>query len=184
MTWVDPAEELSAIHRWFGERGLELELFQRGDGRWRGMVSVAGESRGTGEYVEGDDELDAARAAQRRHSSRQLRAALDGLSQVAQSEVVQLLAAEVMLARIPGGRSRLGRQAALATAVWMLDPKRRAATRTVGKVATDWARLRMGSGNARSGELPRARAQEMLPAALGATERGLDALRLRLQQKR
>jgi hypothetical protein len=66
----------------------------------------------------------------------------------------------------------------------MLDPKRRAATRTVGKVATDWARLRMGSGSAASGELPRARAQEMLPAALGATERGLDALRLRLQQKR
>jgi len=183
MTWVDPVEELSAIHRWFGERGLELELFQRGDGRWRGMVTVSGESRGTGQYVEGDDELDAARAAQRRHSSRQLRAALDGLSQVAQSEVVQLIAAELMLARMPGGRSRFGRQAALATAVWMLDPKRRSATRTVGRVATDWARLRVGGRNA-GGELPRARAQEMLPAALGATERGLDALRTRLQQRR
>jgi hypothetical protein len=183
MTWVDPSEELAAIHGWFTQRGLELELFQRGDGRWRGMVTVAGESRGTGEYVEGEDELDAARAAQRRHSTRQLRAALDGLSQVAQSEVVQLLAAEVMLARMPGGRSRLGRQAAMAGAVWMLDPKRRAATRTVGKVATDWARVRIANRSA-EGELPRARAQEMLPAALGATERGLDALRLRLQQRR
>jgi hypothetical protein len=184
MTWVDPAEELAAIHRWFGERSLELELFQRGDGRWRGMVTVAGESRGTGEYVEGDDELDAARAAQRRHSSRQLRAALDGLSQVAQSEVVQLLAAELMLSRIPGGRSRFGRQAALASAVWMLDPKRRSATRTVGRVATDWAKLRMAARGGGGAELPRGKAQEMLPAALGATERGLDALRLRLQQRK
>jgi hypothetical protein len=184
MTWVDPAEELAAIHRWFGERALELELFQRGDGRWRGMVTVAGESRGTGEYVEGDDELDAARAAQRRHSSRQLRAALDGLSQVAQSEVVQLLAAELMLSRIPGGRSRLGRQAALASAVWMLDPKRRSATRTVGRVAADWAKLRVAGRGAGGAELPHGKAQEMLPAALDATERGLDAIRLRLQQRK
>jgi hypothetical protein len=184
MTWVDPAQELAAIHRWFAERDLELELFERSDGRWRGMISRAGESRGTGEYVDGTDELDAARLAQRRHSSRQLRAALDGLSQVAQSEVVQLLAAEVMLARIPGGRSRAGRQAALATAVWMLDPKRRAATRTVGKVAGEWARLRIAPRDSAGAELQRGRAQEMLPAALGATERGLDALRVRLQQRR
>jgi hypothetical protein len=181
MSWIDPAQELAAIHGWFAERELELELFERGDGRWRGMITSAGESRGTGEYVEGADELEAARMAQRRHSSRQLRAALDGLSQVAQSEVVQLLAAELMLARLPGGRSRVGRQAALASAVWMLDPKRRSATRTVGRVAGEWAKLRVASR--RAAELPRPRAHALLPAALGATERRLDRLRLRLQQR-
>jgi hypothetical protein len=66
----------------------------------------------------------------------------------------------------------------------MLDPKRRAATRTVGQVAGEWARLRMAARDGGSAELPRARAHEMLPAALNATERGLDALRLRLQQRR
>jgi hypothetical protein len=181
MSWIDPAQELAAIHSWFADRELELELFERGDGRWRGMITAAGESRGTGEYVEGGDELEAARLAQRRHSSRQLRVALDGLSQVAQSEVVQLLAAELMLARLPGGRSRVGRQAALASAVWMLDPKRRSATRTVGRVAGEWAKLRVTSRHA--AELPRPRAHQLLPAALGATERRLDRLRLRLQQR-
>jgi len=91
MSWVDPAQELAAIRRWFDARDLELELFERSDGRWRAMVTAAGESHGSSEYVEAGDELEAARAAQRRHSTRQLRAALSGLSQVAQSEVVQLL---------------------------------------------------------------------------------------------
>jgi hypothetical protein len=182
VSWVDPAEELQAIHRWFADRNLELELFETSGGRWRGMITTVGESRGTGEYVEGLDELAAARMAQRRHSTRQLRTAIDGLSQVAQSEVVQLLAAEVLLARIPWGRSRLGRQTALASAVWMLDPSRRSATRTVGRVAGEWAKLRV-SGR-RPAELPRQGAKELLPVALGATERGLDRLRLRLQPKR
>jgi len=118
--------------------------------------------------------------AQRRQSTRQLRLAIDGLSQVAQSEVVQLLAAEVLLARIPGTRSRLGRQTALASAVWMLDPKRRSATRAVGRVAGDWARLRLASSSRK--ELARAGPRELLPVALGATERGLGRLRLRLMQ--
>jgi hypothetical protein len=179
VSWVDPASELAAIHRWFADRGLELELFETSGGRWRGMISVAGESRGTGEYVDALDELGAARTAQRRQSTRQLRLAIDGLSQVAQSEVVQLLAAEVLLARLPGARSRLGRQTALATAVWMLDPKRRSATRAVGRVAGDWAKLRISSRS--RPELPRAGAKELLPVALGATERGLDRLRLKLQ---
>ncbi len=169
-----------AIHRWFADRELELELFETSGGRWRGMITTAGKSRGTSEYVEGLDELGTARLAQRRHSTRQLRSAISGLSQVAQSEVVQLLAAEVFLARIPGGRSRLRRQAALASAVWMLDPKRRTATRTVGRVAGEWAKLRV-SGS-RPSELPRQGAKELLPAALGVTERSLDRLRLRLQQ--
>jgi hypothetical protein len=181
MSWVDPAQELAAIHGWFTARDLELELFETSGGSWRGMITAAGKSRGTGEYVDGVDELDAARMAQRRHSTRQLRMALDGLSQVAQSEVVQLLAAELLLARIPGGRSRIGRQTALASAVWMLDPKRRSATRTVGRVAGEWTRLRVAAK--RPSELPRPRAEALLPAALGATERRLDRLRIRLQAK-
>lgn len=176
MGWIDPETELSSIIAWFGERDLELELFEKSDGVWRAMVTPAGESRGTSEYVDGGDALDAARLAQRRHSTRQLRVALDGLSQVAQSEVVQLLAAELLIARVPGGRSRLGRQAALASAVWMLDPRRRAATRTVGRVAGEWARLRVGDRHS-ADQRPR----ELLPSALGATERQLGRLRLRLR---
>src|SRR5207244_65022 len=111
---------------------------------------------------------------------RQLRVALAGLSQVAQSEVVQLLAAELLIARIPGGRNRVGRRAALASAVWMLDPTRRAATRRVGKVAGEWARLRV---ERHPGEAPRGRTEALLPAALGLTERRLGELRLRLRPK-
>ena len=87
-----------------------------------------------------------------------------------------LLAAELLIARVPGGRSRLGRQAALASAVWMLDPRRRAATRTVGRVAGEWARLRVGDRHS-ADQRPR----ELLPSALGATERQLGRLRLRLR---
>jgi hypothetical protein len=185
MAWIDPASELADIQRWFAERGLELELFERSGGRWRAVITSAGESKGTSEFVDGLDELDAARRAQRRHSTRQLRIAMDGLSRVAQSEVVQLLAAEVLLARLPMARSRIGRQAALASAVWMLDPERRKATRTVGRVAGEWARLRMADRGA-SGEktLPRAKRQELLPSALGAAERGLGLLKGRLDRNR
>ena len=63
MSWVDPAQELAAIRRWFDARDLELELFERSDGRWRAMVTAAGESHGSSEYVEAGDELEAARAA-------------------------------------------------------------------------------------------------------------------------
>ena len=180
MPWVDPAQELADIHRWFNERELELELFEKADGHWRAMVATVGESRGTSEYIDGVDELDVARLAQRRHSTRQLRIALDGLSQVAQSEVVQLLAAELFLSRLPLARNRFGRQAALASAVWVMDPKRRAATRAVGQVAGEWARLRV---TGRPPQTTQQHANALLPAALGATERGLDRLRLRLQSK-
>lgn len=183
MGWVDPAEELAEIRRWFAQRELELELFSRGDGHWRAIVSQVGESKGTGEFVDGLDELDAARKAQRRHSTRQLRVALDGLSRAAQSEVVQLMAAEILLTRIPMGKSRVGRRAMVASAVWMLDPGRRKATRTVGKVAGEWTRLRVAR---RTGVEPEGTAPEILPAALGAVERGLGQLRDRLaeQQRR
>jgi len=177
MAWAHPDHELTAIIDWFTARELELELFEKSDGVWRAMVTPAGESRGTSEYVDGADALEAARLAQRRHSTRQLRMALDGLSQAAQSEVVQLLAAELLIARMPGGRSRLGRQAALASAVWMLDPRRRSATRTVGRVAGEWARLRVSDRGAAGSSRPK----ELLPAALGATERQLGRLRLRLR---
>ncbi len=184
MGWIDPAEELADIQRWFAQRELELELFSRGDGHWRAIVSTVGESKGTGEFVDGLDELDAARKAQRRHSTRQLRTALDGLSRAAQSEVVQLMAAELLLARVPLGRNRVGRRAMVASAVWMLDPGRRSATRTVGKVAGEWTRLRVArrTGSDASGPA----APEILPAALGAAERGLGKIRDRLaeQQRR
>src|SRR6476660_4263966 len=165
MSWVDPAQELAAIRRWFDARDLELELFERSDGRWRAMVTAAGEPHGSSEYVEAGDELGAA---------------LSGLAQVAQSEVVQLLAAEMLISRIPGGRSKAGRRAALASAVWMLDPKRRTATRTAGRMAGEWARLRI-ERRTNDGSLPHPEA--LLPAALGATERKLDQRRLRLRHK-
>jgi len=180
MPWVDPAQELADIHRWFTERELELELFEKGDGHWRAMIAPMGESRGTSEYIDGLDELDAARAAQRRHSTRQLRLALDGLSQVAQSEVVQLMAAELFLSRLPLARNRFGRQVALASAVWVMDPKRRAATKAVGRVAGEWAVLRVTS---RASDEGRQNPNALLPAALGVTERQLGKLRLRLQAK-
>jgi hypothetical protein len=176
MGWVDPETELAQIRAWFTARDLELELFEKSDGAWRAMITAPGEARGTSEYVDGGDALEVARLAQRRHSTRQLRLALDGLSQVAQSEVVQLLAAELLISRMPGGRSRLGRKAALASAVWMLDPRRRSATRTVGRMAGEWARLRVS--DRRAGDTAQ---RQLLPSALGATERQLDKLRLRLR---
>ena len=93
---------------------------------------------------------------------------------------MQLLAAEMLISRIPGGRSKAGRRAALASAVWMLDPKRRTATRTAGRMAGSGPGC--GSRGAPSdGSLSRPEA--LLPAALGATERKLDQLRLRLRQQ-
>ena len=70
---------------------------------------------------------------------------------------------------------------ALASAVWMLDPKRRSATRVAGRVAGEWARLRLTN---RPAPGLRSSAEPLLPAALGATERSLDKLRLRLQKPR
>src|SRR4051812_19627247 len=129
MGWVDPTQEIDEIHAWFEDRDLELELFEREGGRWRAIVSQVGESKGVGEFIDGLDRLDAARRAQRRYSTRQLRIAMDGLAKVAQSDVVQLLAAELLIARVPLGRGRAGRRMVVASAVWMLDPQRRKATK-------------------------------------------------------
>jgi hypothetical protein len=178
MGWVDPTQELDDIHAWFEDRDLELELFEREGGRWRAIVSAVGESKGVGEFIDGLDKLDAARRAQRRYSTRQLRMAMDGLAKVAQSDVVQLLAAELLIARVPLGRGRAGRRMVVASAVWMLDPERRKATRAVGRVAGDWARVRLreGSAPAKTTPLPPV-SQE---AVLSAAEKGLGLLRTRL----
>jgi hypothetical protein len=177
VSWTDPHAELQDIHRWFEQRELELDCHQRGNGRWRAVVTDPQATRGAAEFVDGDNQLDVARRAQRRQSTRQLRTAVNALSMAAQSEAVQLLAAEILLARLPGGRSRVGRQAALAAAIWMLDPTRREATRFAGKVAREWTSVRVGRRPME--ELPRA-AERALPEALGAAERGLDRLRRRL----
>jgi hypothetical protein len=179
MGWVDPTQELDDIHAWFEERDLELELFEREGGRWRAIVSPVGESKGVGEFIDGLDRLDAARKAQRRYSTRQLRMAMDGLAKVAQSDVVQLLAAELLLARVPLGRGRAGRRMVVASAVWMLDPGRRKATATVGKVAGDWARVRLREGSTQTGKqapLPPVTQEQVL----GAAEKGLGLIRERL----
>jgi hypothetical protein len=90
------------------------------------------------------------------------------------------MAAELFLTRLPIARNRFGRQMAVASAVWVMDPKRRAATKAVGRVAGEWAMLRVTS---RASEERRQNPNTLLPAALGVTERQLDKLRLRLQAK-
>jgi hypothetical protein len=178
VTWRDPHLELAGINRWFEQRGLELDCHERPNGRWRAIVTDPHASKGAAEFADGDDELDAARRAQRRQSTRQLRMALDALSMAAQSEAVQLLAAEILLSRLPGGRARAGRQAALAAGVWMLDPRRRQATVLAGRIARDWTAVRV-AGRRRE-ELPRV-AERAIPDALAAAERGLERLRRRLE---
>jgi hypothetical protein len=160
MGWTDPARELAQIRAWFDARDLELAVLERPNGSWRAVVTPRDEVHGHADYADGDDELDAARRARARHSTRQLRAAVSGLAEVAQNEAVQVLFAELVVSRIPGGRTRAGRRAALVSAVWMLDPKRRSATRAIGRAAGEWTRLRMQSPEARR-ELARATVGEL-----------------------
>jgi len=152
MGWIEPEHEVAEVRRWFEARGLELAVVERANGTWRAVVTPADGDRGEASYADGGDPADAARRARSRHSTRQLRAALGGLADAAQSEVVQLLFAEMVVARVPGGRTRTGRRAALVSAVWMLDPKRRRATRAIGSATAEWVRLRARDGTAR-GEL-------------------------------
>ena len=126
--WIDHDHELEAIRAWFETRSLDLAVIERPNGTWRAVVMARDGTHGEAEYADGGDEIDAARRARARHSTRRLRVALSGLAEVAQSEVVQLVFAEAVVARLPGGRTRAGRRAALVGTVWMLDPKRRAAT--------------------------------------------------------
>jgi hypothetical protein len=155
MGWNDPTRELAQIRTWFESRGLELAVLERPNGAWRAVVTPREGVHGTADYADGADELEAARRARARHATRQLRAALSGVAEAAQSDAVQVLFAELVVSRIPGGRTRVGRRAALVSAVWMLDPKRRVATRRIGRAAADWARVRVQTPEARR-ELARA----------------------------
>jgi len=175
MGWVDQERELESIRAWFEARSLELAVFERPNGTWRAVVTAQDGTQGEAEYADGADQVDAARRARNRRSTRQLRFALSGVAQLAQSEAVQLMIADVVVARVPGGRTRAGRRAALIGTVWMLDPKRRAATRTVGRVAVEWTRLRVRDGAAR---------RELATTALGEVERAGARLRRRLDPPR
>ena len=173
--WIDHDRELESIRAWFEARSLELAVLERPNGTWRAVVTARDGSHGDAEYADGSDELDAARRARTRHSTRQLRAALSGLGEVAQSEVIQLLFAEAVVARVPGGRTRAGRRAALVSTVWMLDPKRRAATNTIVRTAFEWTRVRVRDGAAR---------RELATAALGEVERLSGQVRRHLDSPR
>ena len=162
MGWIDHDHELEAIRAWFEARSLDLAVIERPNGTWRAVVMPRDGTHGEAEYADGGDQIEAARRARTRHSTRQLRAALSGLAEVAQSEVVQLVFAEAVVARIPGGRTRAGRRAALVGTVWMLDPKRRAATTTIARTAAEWTRVRMRDGAAR---------RDLANSALGEVER-------------
>ena len=175
MGWIDHDRELEAIRGWFETRSLELAVIERPNGTWRAVVMARDGTHGEAAYADGSDEIDAARRARTRHSTRQLRAALSGLAEVAQSEVVQLVFAEAVVARIPGGRTRAGRRAALVGTVWMLDPNRRAATNTIARTAVEWTRVRMRDGAAR---------RDLANAALGEVERLSGRVRRHLDSPR
>jgi hypothetical protein len=175
MGWIDHDRELDAIRAWFEARSLDLAVMERPNGTWRAVVMARDSTHGEAEYADGSDAIDAARRARTRHSTRQLRAALSGLAEVAQSEVVQLVFAEAVVARIPGGRTRAGRRAALVGTVWMLDPKRRAATNTIARTAVEWTRVRIRDSAAR---------RDLAKAALGEVERLSGQVRRHLDSPR
>ena len=138
MGWSDPGAEVRAIVQWFSERGLELSLIERPDGGWRAIVTEFDAQSGQAEFTEGLSELEAAQRARRRHSTRRLRGAVGAIGAAAQSEVGQLLIAEVALSRIPLVKRKFPRQAAVAAGVWMLDGSRRRAVRELGSAGADW----------------------------------------------
>lgn len=175
MGWIDHDRELEAIRAWFETRSLDLAVIERPNGTWRAVVMARDGTHGEAEYADGSDEIDAARRARARHSTRRLRVALSGLAEVAQSEVVQLVFAEAVVARLPAGRTRAGRRAALVGTVWMLDPKRRAATHTIARTAVEWTRVRMRDGAAR---------RDLANAALGEVERLSGQVRRHLDSPR
>jgi hypothetical protein len=162
MGWIDHERELESIRAWFGARSLELAVFERPNGTWRAVVTAREGTQGAAEFADGSDQVDAARRARNRQSTRQLRFALSGMAELAQSEAVQLLIADVVVSRVPGGRTRHGRRAAMMGTVWLLDPKRRAATRMIGRAGLEWTRLRIRDGAAR---------RELASTALGEVER-------------
>jgi hypothetical protein len=178
MTWSDTEGELEAIRVWFAHRGLELSLQPWGEGRWRAWITAMDSSAGAGEFVDGASELDAAQRARRHHTRRRFRTAVSALGEMAQTEVGQLLIAEVALTKLPLGKRPFARQTMLATGIWMLDSRRRGVARELGGAAGDWLSIQAserGISRARAGEHP------ALPAARRAADDGMKLLRRTLR---
>jgi hypothetical protein len=178
VTWNDSSTELEVIRRWFSQRGLELSLQPWGEGGWRAWITAVDSSAGAGEFVDGASELDAAQRARRHHTMRRFRTAVSALGDMAQTEVGQLLIAEVALTKLPLGKRPLARQTMLATGIWMLDSRRRGVARELGGAASDWISIRAserGLARARLADHP------ALPAARQAADDGLRLLRRTLR---
>ena len=90
MGWVDQERELESIRAWFEARSLELAIFERPNGTWRAVVTAQDGTQGEAEYADGADQVDAARRARNRRSTRQLRFALSGVAQLAQTLALSL----------------------------------------------------------------------------------------------
>jgi hypothetical protein len=137
MGWSDPTGDLQDIQAWFDRRGLELTVQPYGE-LWRAWVTVRDSTSGEGAFIDGGSPLEAAQRARRHHIRRQFRSALGSIGQMAQSEVGQLLIAEVALTKLPLGKRPMAKKAMLAGGIWMLDSRRRKAARDLGKAAGDW----------------------------------------------
>jgi len=178
VTWNDSSAELETIRRWFAQRGLELSLQPWGESGWRAWVTAADSSSGAGEFVDGATELDAAQRARRHHTGRRFKSAVSALGDMAQTEVGQLLSAEVALTKLPLGKRPFARQTMLATGIWMLDSRRRGVARELGSAAGDWISIQATErGIAR----PRIADHPALPAARQAADDGIRLLRRRLR---
>ncbi len=174
VTWNDNAAELEHIRRWFSQRGLELSLQPWGEGRWRAWITPQDSSAGAGEFVDGASEIDAAQRARRHHTTRRFRTAVSALGDMAQTEVGQLLIAEVALTKLPLGKRPLARKTMLATGIWMIDARRRGVARELGSAAGDWISIKAterGIGRPGLADHP------ALPAARQAADDGLRLLR-------
>jgi hypothetical protein len=178
LTWHDPSSELDAIRDWFGQRGLELSLQPWGEGGWRAWVTDRDSNSGAGEYVDGVSELDAAQRARHHHTRRRIRSAFSALGDMAQTEVGQLLIAEVALTKLPLGKRPLARQTMLATGIWMLDSRRRGVARELGGAAGDWISIHAAERGLARGRLAE---HPALPAARQAADDGLRLLRRTLR---
>ena len=97
---------------------------------------------------------------------------------MAQSEVGQLIIAEVALTKLPLGKRPLARQTMLAGGIWMLDARRRGVAKELGGAAGDWISIRAAE---RGIVRPRLADHPALPAARQAADEGLRLLRRTLR---
>jgi hypothetical protein len=178
VSWKDSASEIDAIRDWFARRDLELSLQPWGEGGWRAWVTDRDSSAGAGAYVDGVSELDAAQRARRHHTRRRVRSAVGALGDMAQTEVGQLLIAEVALTKLPLGKRPLARQTMLATGIWMLDSRRRRVARELSGAAGDWISIHAAERGLTQDRLAEHR---MLPAARQAADDGIRLLRRTLR---